>query len=116
MASTRARVVAATFACALLAAFHAAVGYAAGGLGASRGRAVGAAVVVLVAGYLLAFVLPISETFTDARRWSPWYWAIGEQPVSDGLRPGLLAVLVGATLLLVWAGTTAVDRRDIRSA
>jgi len=113
---SEARVGAATFACALLAAFHAAVGYAAGGLGWSRGRAAGAAVVVLVAGYLVAFVLPISETFTDVRQWSPWYWAIGEQPISDGLRPGLLAVLTGVTLLLVWAGTIAVDRRDIRSA
>jgi len=110
------RVVAATFACALLGGFHAAVGYAAGGLGWPRGRAIGAAVVALVAGYLVAFVLPISETFTDVRRWSPWYWAIGEQPISDGLRPGLLAVLTGVTLLLVWAGTIAVDRRDIRSA
>lgn len=110
------RVVVATGACALLAAFHASLAYAIGGFGASRGRAVGAATGVLVAGYLASFVLPIADALRAARRWSPWYWAVGEQPVLDGVRPSGLVLLAGITVMLVAAGTAALDRRDIRSA
>jgi ABC-2 type transport system permease protein len=110
------RVVAATFACALLAAFHAAVGYAAGGFGLSRGPSAGVAVVVLAAGYVIDFLLPLSDALAGGAKASPWYWAIGTQPVSDGLEPGLLVLLVAMTAGLVVLGTTAVERRDIRSA
>jgi len=110
------RVAAATLACGLLAAFHAAVAFAAGGLGASRGRAAGAAVFVLVAGYVVSVLLPLADSLAGARRWSPWYWALGEQPVSDGVRPLRLALVVGVTAVLVVIGLVGVNRRDIRSA
>jgi ABC-2 type transport system permease protein len=110
------RVAAATLACALLAAFHAAIGYAAGGAGYSRGVSAGVAVGVLVVGYVVDFLLPLSDTLAGGAKVSPWYWAIGTQPVSDGLNPGLLALLVAVTVGLVALGTAAVERRDIRSA
>lgn len=108
-------VVAATAACALLAAFHASVAYVVGAMGGSRGRAVGVAVLVLVAGYVASFVLPLADALHDVRRWSPWYWALGEQPVFSGVSPLRLLLLAGVTAVLVWWGTVAVDRRDIRS-
>jgi ABC-2 type transport system permease protein len=110
------RVVAATGACALLAAFHASVAYAASGTGGSRGRAVGIALGVLIAGYLVSFVLPIADSLDGVRRWSPWYWAIGQQPVLDGVSGPRLLLLTLITAALVWVGTAAVERRDIRSA
>jgi ABC-2 type transport system permease protein len=109
-----AAVIAATIACGALAAFHAAVAFAVGGLGGSRGLAIGAAVGVLLAGYVLGFVLPIDESLAGARTWSPWNWAIGEQPVSDGVGLGLVTVLL-CTVALVAAGTWGVTRRDIRT-
>lgn len=109
-------VVAATAGCGLLAAFHAAVAFAAGGAGASRGRAIGVAVLVLVAGYMMNFLLPLADAVAGARQWSPWYWAIGEQPVSDGLHAGRLLLLAAFTIALVWVGASAVTRRDIRAA
>jgi ABC-2 type transport system permease protein len=108
-------VVAATAACALLAAFHASVAYAVGGLGGSRGRAVGIAVLVLVVGYVASFVLPLADALRGVRRWSPWYWALGEQPVLAGVSPLRLLLLTAVIAALVWLGTIAVDRRDIRS-
>jgi ABC-2 type transport system permease protein len=108
-------VIAATLACGALAAFHGSVAYAVAGLGGSRGLVLGSSVGVLLAGYVLGFVLPLSDALTGARSWSPWHWAIGEQPVSDGVGLGLLAVL-GATAALVALGTWSVERRDIRSA
>jgi ABC-2 type transport system permease protein len=109
-------VVAATFACGLLAAFHAAVAFAAGGLGASRALAVGVAILVLVAGYVVSFVLPLADALAGARGWSPWYWALGRQPVSDGVDPVRLLLLAGVTAALVAVGVRGVGRRDIRSA
>jgi ABC-2 type transport system permease protein len=111
-----ASVVAATAACGLLAAFHASIAYAASGAGASRGLAVGAAIGVLLVGYLLSYVLPIADSLDGARAWSPWYWALGEQPVLDGVSVGRLAVLALLTAGIVLVGTVAVDRRDIHSA
>jgi ABC-2 type transport system permease protein len=110
------RVLAATGACALLAAFHASVAYATAGAGGSRGRCVGIAFGVLIAGYLASFVLPIADSLRAARRLSPWYWAVGEQPVLDGVSAPRLALLAVLTAALVWLGTAAVDRRDIRAA
>jgi ABC-2 type transport system permease protein len=110
------RIVAATLGCALLAAFHGGVAYAAGGFGVARGAAVGLAVAVLVLGYVVSFLLPLADTLAGARSWSPWYWAIGEQPVSDGVRAGGLVLLVVVTLGLVALGTVAVERRDIHAA
>jgi ABC-2 type transport system permease protein len=110
------RVVGATLACGVLAFFHAAVGYALAGAGAARALSVGGAVVVLVIGYLCAFVLPIADALDPAKRFSPWFWAIGTQPVSDGVSPAGLAVLLAVTAALVVAGTVLVGRRDIRAA
>jgi ABC-2 type transport system permease protein len=110
------RLVWATSCCALLAAFHASIAFVAGALGARRGRAVGAAVLVLVVGYLLSFLAPLAQALEPARAWSPWYWALGERPVSDGPDLLLLLVLVLGTAAAVISGTIAISRRDLRSA
>ena len=110
------RVVAATYACALLGAFHAGVGFVAGAAGCRRGLSAGIAVVVLVAGYVLSFLVPLAEGLEGARTWSPWYWALGEQPVSDGVSGARLLLLVAVTAVLVVAGLVAIERRDIRPA
>jgi ABC-2 type transport system permease protein len=110
------RLVVATFAGALLAAFHAAVAYAVGGWGGSRGRAVGVATIVLVAGYVAALLVPLVDALEWVRVLSPWHWALREQPATNGVHAGGLLLLAGVTALLVWLGTAAVERRDIRPA
>jgi ABC-2 type transport system permease protein len=108
-------VLVATLACGVLAVFHAAVAYAVGGLGGSRGLALGVSIGVLVLGYLFAFVFPISDALEPFRWLSPWDWATGQQPVSDGTEPLRLAVVVLVTGVLVAVGTLAVERRDIKN-
>jgi ABC-2 type transport system permease protein len=110
------RVVAASAGCVLLAVFHGAVAFAAGGFGASRGLAVGLAVLVLVAGYVASFLLPLADALAGARSWSPWHWALGQQPVSDGVSPAWQLLLATVVIALVWSGAAALDRRDVRSA
>lgn len=110
------RIVGATIGCYVLAAFHAAVAYAVAGAGASRGLAVGASLGVLIGGYLASFVLPLSDQLAGARDWSPWYWSLGDQPVTNGVEPAWMLLVVALTGLLVALGTIAVGRRDIRTA
>lgn len=110
------RVVTATIGCALLAAFHGSVAYAVAGFGGSRGMAAGAGVVVLVVGYIMSFVLPLADALSGARDLSPWYWALGDQPVTYGIEIWRLGLTAALTAVLVAVGTWAVDRRDIHTA
>jgi ABC-2 type transport system permease protein len=110
------RVGAATLGCAVLALFHGAVAYAVAGVGLSRGRSVGTAGLVLVAGYVASFLLPLNDRLAGMRKVSPWYWALGGQPVSDGIDAAAVVLLTAVTIALVALGTIAVGRRDIRSA
>jgi ABC-2 type transport system permease protein len=108
-------VVLATLACALLAAFHGAASFAAGAAGFSRGRSVALAVVLLVAGYLLDFVVPLAAGLRWVRRASPWWWALGEQPVSDGVPWPWPLLLVGLAVALVVVGLARLESRDLKS-
>ncbi len=110
------RVIFATLACGALALFHASLAYAVGGLGGSRGLALGASIGILVVGYVVGFILPIADALSGVRGFSPWNWAIGVQPVTDGVSPARLTLLLVVTVLLVAAGTWGVNRRDIRTA
>lgn len=110
------RVVMATIGCALLAVFHGSVAYVVAAFGAARGLSAGAGIVVLVVGYIMSFVLPLAEALSWARDLSPWYWALGDQPVSNGIDVWRLLLTAGLAIVLVVVGTWAIDRRDIRTA
>jgi ABC-2 type transport system permease protein len=98
-----------------LAALGGAVTYAAGGAGASRGVAAATGTTVIVASYVMAYLAPLVESLQDVRSWSPWHWALGEQPVSDGVSAVSLALVAAIAVALVAAGTVAVGRRDVRT-
>ena len=110
------RVVMATLGCVLLAAFHGAVAYAVAGFGGSRGMSAGAGVVVLVVGYVMSFVLPLADALSRARDLSPWYWALGDQPVTDGIDAWRLVLTAVLAAVFVGLGTWAIDHRDIHTA
>lgn len=110
------RVAVATLACAVLAAFHGSVGYLVGAAGKPRSMAIGISVLVAVAGYVASFLFPLARSLAGFRRLSPWYWALGDQPVGHGVHGTHLLVVVAATVVLVAIGTRAVTRRDIHSA
>lgn len=110
------RVVMATLGCALLAAFHGAVAYVVAAFGAARGLSAGAGIVVLVIGYIMSFVLPLADALSGARDLSPWFWALGDQPVTYGIEVWRLLLTAVLTAVLVGVGTWAIDHRDIRTA
>ncbi len=110
------RLIIATAGCALLALFHAALGYAASGAGLRRSGAVGVSVFVLVVGYVLSFLVPIVEGLEWTRKASPWFWALGRQPVSNGIDMIGWLILIGATAAAIAAGSRQLCRRDLHSA
>jgi ABC-2 type transport system permease protein len=109
-----ARIVVATSACGVLALFHASVAYVGAGAGGSRAVSAGAAVAVLVIGYVANYLLPLSDALKGFRKLSPWYWAIGTQPVTEGISAAWMVLLLAVTSVLVVMGTVLVNRRDIR--
>lgn len=111
-----ARVVTATIGCSLLAAFHGAVSYAVAAMGGTRGLSAGLGIVVLVVGYLMSFVLPLADALTRARDLSPWFWALGDQPVTSGIDLWRLVLTAALTAAVGAGGTWVIDRRDIRTA
>jgi ABC-2 type transport system permease protein len=98
-----------------IAALGAAVTYAAAGAGASRGASAGIGATVVIASYVMAYLAPLADDLQGVRSWSPWHWALGEQPVSDGVDAGSLLAVVAIAVALVIGGTVAVGRRDVRS-
>lgn len=108
-------VVAATAGCIVLAALAASVSYAAGGLGARRGRAAAIGMAVIVTSYVMAYLAPLNDSIEWLRSWSPWHWALGEQPVSEGVAVLPALAVVALTGLLVVVGTAGVARRDVRN-
>jgi beta-exotoxin I transport system permease protein len=99
----------------VLASLGASVAYAAGAAGASRGAAAGIGATIVVASYVMAYLAPLVESLQSIRAWSPWHWALGEQPVSDGVAATSMLGLIAIVALLVAAGTFRVARRDVRS-
>lgn len=110
------RIVVATLACGALGLFHGSIAYGAAGAGASRAVSAGIAIAVLVVGYVASYLLPLSDALSGLRTVSPWYWAIGTQPVTNGVSGAWMLLLLAITAVLVVAGTVLVNRRDIRGA
>lgn len=110
------RLVSATTACMLLAAFHAGIVYACAGFGATRATCLGISITVLVAGYVADFLFPLSERLDGLQRLSPWWWAIGTKPLGQGVELDRAAAVAVVTVLLVVVGTWRYGRRDLRGA
>ncbi|MEU3947840.1 ABC transporter permease [Streptomyces sp. NPDC029526] len=109
-------VAAVTLTVGLLAVLHAGVAYAVVGFGFGRGPALGVAAGVLVVGYLLHAIAPMSDALEPLSNISPWEWALGNDPLVDGVPWGGVALLLVLSVLVVAAGTHAVGRRDVKNA
>jgi ABC-2 type transport system permease protein len=99
-----------------LALFGACLGALAFAVGAATGRrplALGAAAGVAVLTYLANGVFPQVEGLEWTRDLSPWHWYLGGKPLEHGLQAGGSLLLLGATVVLVAAGTWRFNRRDV---
>lgn len=107
------RLAAATLGAALMAILFGALALALGGITGRRGVALGVGAAVAAGAYVLNGMAPLVDALAPLRRLSPFYYAIGADPLRNGLNLGHVAVLVVAMLVLVVAAVVAFDRRDV---
>ncbi|MBE6481190.1 MAG: ABC transporter permease [Actinomyces ruminicola] len=91
-------------------------GMAALAVGAFTGRsawALGAGAGVALLGYALNAVATMAADLDWMRRLSPYHWAFGNSPLSNGWDWGGLALLWGLSALLAAVACVALSRRDI---
>ncbi|WP_219109114.1 ABC transporter permease subunit [Actinomyces sp. 594] len=85
-------------------------------VGALTGRSawsLGAGATVAALGYALNAVSGMSTGLDWLAHLSPYYWAFGERPLSNGFDWGGLALLWGLSALLAAVACMALSRRDI---
>lgn len=109
-------VVAVTASLLLLALLHAGLVTALAGLGMRGTLVLAVAFGVLALGYLAHSLLPMVEALEPLAESSPWHWALGAQPLTDGFDAGGMLLLAGGCALLVVVGLLGIRRRTIRTA
>ena len=100
-----------------LAFFGFACGAIAVAVAAASGRrslATGVAASVAVLSWLINSFAPLVSGLGWLKYLSPYYYYAGHDPLTQGVGIGGLAVLGIASLVLVWLGTVALERRDLR--
>lgn len=107
------RMAEATLSAALLGLAFGALALAVGCATGKRGLSIGVSSAVGTAAYFLNALAPLAEAMEPARKLSPFYYYIGADPLSNGLNPGHVAVLIGLTLLLLAVALVTFSRRDL---
>ena len=108
-----ARLASGVVATALLAVLYALVALALGAATGRRGAARGVSAALAVAAYLVSSLAPLVSWLRPWRTASPWYHALGVDPIAHGLSPSHVAVLVVLAGLVLAAGAIGFDRRDL---
>ncbi len=107
------RLAAATASAALMALLFGTLALALGGATGRRSLALGVGAAVAAAGYVLNGMAPLVDALAPLRRLSPFYYAVGADPLRNGLEPAHVAVLMLSTAALLLLTLVAFDRRDI---
>lgn len=108
------KLLAATGSVALLALFFGALALAVGASAPGRGRAIAVAAVLAIAAWIFDGLAQTVESLDGWRVVSPYYQALGENPLREGVPWDGWALLAAGTLLLVAGAAAGLERRDIR--
>ncbi len=79
----------------------------------SRGVALGIASAAAAAGYLISSLAPVVHWLNPARYSSPFYYAVGDGQLSQGLSPTHAAVLLVIAGVFMVAAMAAFERLDV---
>lgn len=107
---------AASLSSALLGVLYAAVGFLVGAATGHRGIALGATIALALAGYLVYSLAPLVDAFDGINPINPFQWAMGPDPLTNGLDLGFTLRLVVTAGILLAITPLIFRRRDIRSA
>lgn len=109
-------VVAAMLASGLLAAMYGALALLLAGWRGAPSMSLGVPVALAIAGYIVSALFPLVSAVAPLRHLSPWDWALGGDPLANGIGPLRVLVLVLVIIVLVLAGARLFRDRDIASA
>lgn len=101
--------------CMLLGLFHGAIAIATAGAMARPPAVLGIAIAVALAGYFGAALLPLVDALAPWRQLSPWYWALGGNPLITPTEFWRYAALALPAVGFALFGLIAFGRRDIAS-
>ncbi len=99
----------------LLGVLYAGLGFAVGAATGRRGVAMGAAFTLAIAGFLLYSLAPLVESFDAINPVNPFQWALGGDPLVNGIDVGYAVSLLLLSALLFAGAVLAFRRRDIRA-
>lgn len=108
------RLVAATVSVTLLALFVGSLALAVGAVMPGRARAIAITAAIAVAAWLLDGLGQAVDALEPWRRLSPYYQALGTNPLREGAAWSGWAILAAASILLVVVGAVGLERRDTR--
>lgn len=108
-------IVAVTLSCAMLGLFFAAVAFAIGAVTGRRAAAIGAAIGLALLSFVVYSLAPLVDTFDAIIEIIPFQWALGADPLENGVDGPGIGWLALASSALIAIGLAVFQRRDIRS-
>ena len=78
-----------------------------------RAAAIGAGVGLALAAFLLNVLAPMADWLQSWQNASPFHWALGEDPLLNGVALGMAGLMLVVTLAVGAAAVIAYQRRDI---
>ena len=102
-----------TMLCVLLGIDFGALAVLIGAVTGSRGAAVGLASTIAAAAYLISSLAPVVPWLHPARFASPFFYAVGDGQLTDGLSVPDAAVLLAVAAALTGACLAAFDHLDV---
>ena len=115
MQAAIANVAAATFNCAMLGLVCGSCALLVGALTGKRGLALGVAIGVAIASFLIYSLAPMIDALDTVVNIVPWQWAMGADPLNHGLHAPHVALLLGSATLLIAAAAAVFGKRDLAS-
>jgi ABC-2 type transport system permease protein len=110
------RVAETTALCLLLGAWYGGLVALVAGWAARPGIAMGIGIGLVVAGYVVMALFPISDVLEPWRHASPWDWALGGDPLVNAAEPWRYLALGLPALAMASVGTFLFGRRDVQAA
>jgi ABC-2 type transport system permease protein len=104
---------AATLMSALMGLLFGGVALLLGALTGHRAAALGGSVGLALAAFLLQVLAPMADWLEPWQPASPFEWAVGSKPLTQGLHLGYTGLFVGLFVLLVALAAVVFERRDI---
>lgn len=96
----------------LFALFHAGIAFALAGVGWASSTVIGVSFAVLGIGYVIHALFPLAGWNAT---YSPWHWALGNEPLTSGFSPGGISIFLILIAALAGCGLVMINRRTIRT-